>query len=136
MNAHALLVLAVAVHFGPEHLSDALGQSVAAWNYVAYGVEAGVLWLIVGTVRLEKPAACSVWAKVEETRRVPIMAVSAYGAMEGLQRAACRLALPMDRAPRLGTANVCDAATGLDASLMSLLAAFVVVVLVDSGRQP
>ena len=121
MSAHVLLVLVIVAHLLPEHLADLLGHSAAAWHYVAYGVEAAALWLIVALT----------------VRTLAITAVSAYGAMEGLQRAACRLALPMDRAPHLAPGQtLCDAATGLPASLSSLLAAMVVVVLADTERRP
>jgi hypothetical protein len=121
MNAHALLVLVLAVHVMPEHLAELLGQSEGAWTYVAHGIEAAALWLTIGVM----------------IRSMPVLAVSTYGAMEGLQRAACRLALPMDRAPSLAQGQtLCDAATGTPVSLMSLVAAVVVVVLVDTERRP
>lgn len=121
MSAHALLVVVVAAHLLPEHLADLLGHSAAAWHYVAFGLEAAALWIAVGIV----------------VRTLPVMAVAAYGSMEGLQRATCRLALPMDKAPALQPGqNLCDMATGLPMSVSSLLAALVVVVLADTERRP
>lgn len=118
---HAALVLVLAVHMLPEHMAELLGHSAAAWHYVAYGLEAAALWLAIGIM----------------IRSVPIMAVATYGAMEGLQRAACRLALPMDSAPALLPGQtLCDAATGLPVSFASLLAAFVVIVVADTSRRP
>ena len=121
MMPHAALILVVVVHFAPEHLAELLGHSAAAWHYVAYGLEAAALWLALGIM----------------VRTIPVMAVATYGAMEGLQRSACRLALPMDSAPALLPGQtLCDAATGLPVSFASLLAAFVVVVLADKSRRP
>ncbi len=121
MSAHALLVLVVVAHLLPEHLADLLGHSAAAWHYVAYGVEAAALWLTVGLM----------------IRTLAVLAVSTYGAMEGLQRAACRLALPMDRAPSLAPGQtLCDAATGMPVSVASLMAAMLAVVLADTERRP
>ena len=121
MSPHALLVLALVAHLMPEHLADLTGQSHAAWHYVAYGIEAGVLWLIVGV----------------STSSIAVQAVAAYGAMEGAQRAACRLALPMDRAPHIPDGQtLCDVATGLPMSLSSLIAAAVIVVVADISRRP
>lgn len=103
-------LLAVA-HLLPEHLARWLGHSQAAWEFVVFGLEAAVLWLIVGAA----------------ARWVSVQAVAAWGAMEGGMRAGCRLALPMDRPPRLGDGqNLCDVATGLPASWASLAAALFV----------
>ena len=121
MNPHALLVLALVAHLMPEHLADLTGQSHAAWAYVGYGIEAGALWLVVGV----------------STSSLGVQAVSAYGAMEGMQRAACRLALPMDKAPDLQAGQtLCDVATGLPISVSSLIAAAVIVIVADISRRP
>ena len=121
MSAHVLLVVVIVAHLLPEHLADLLGHSSAAWHYVAYGIEAAALWLIVALT----------------IRTLAVVAVATYGAMEGLQRAACRLALPMDRAPSLQAGQtLCDAVTGLPASMTSLLATMIVVVLADTERRP
>jgi hypothetical protein len=88
---------------------------------VAQGVEAAALW--VGMAML--------------VRSLAVHAVAAYGAMEGAQRAGCRLALPMDRAPSLAPGQtLCDAATGLPMSLFSLMAAMVVIVVADTAKRP
>lgn len=116
-----MLLLALAVHLMPEPLADLLGHSHAAWAYAAYGVESAVLWLLVAGM-------CRVLA---------VQAVATYGAMESAQRAACRLALPMDRAPTVPPGQtLCDVATGLPASFASLLAAVVVIVVADISRRP
>lgn len=121
MNAHALLFAALVVHILPEHLAELLSQSAAAWHYVAYGLEAALLWLAVGV----------------GAQSVAVQAVAAYGAMEGAQRAVCRIALPMDSAPVLAQGQtLCDAATGLPVSFSSLIAAAVVVVVADVSRRP
>ena len=75
MIPHAMLALVLLVHLAPEHLAELLGHSQAAWAYVAYGIEAAVLWVLVAVV-FRSPA---------------IRAIGAFGAMEGAQRAACRL---------------------------------------------
>lgn len=121
MIPHAMLVLVLLVHLAPEHLAEMLGHSQAAWAYVAYGVESAVLWVLVALV----------------FRSPSILAIGAFGAMESAQRAACRLALPMDKPPALGPGQtVCDAATGLPISVASLLAAFVVIVVADVEKRP
>jgi hypothetical protein len=121
MTPGALVVLAAGVHLAPLHVAGLLGQSQAAWEYVAQGLEAALLWLML--------AAAS--------RLAIVQAVAAWGAAEGGMRAGCRLAFPMDRAPPLQPGqNLCDAATGMPATLVSLgLAAAVVVVLDCTRRQ-
>lgn len=109
--AASLAALLAAVHLLPEHLAQWLGHSHKAWESVAYGIEAAILWLYVGAA----------------ARIVSLQAVAAWGATEGGMRGLCRFALPMDRPPVLpGGRNLCDVATGLPASWVSLAAALMV----------
>lgn len=121
MNSAWLMVVAVMAHLAPEHVARALDHSQAAWESAMYGLEAAVLWLAVGAV----------------FSSVPVQAVAAYGAMEGAQRAACRLAFPMDRPPpKLGPGeNLCDRASGMPASWASLMAASLVVMQLAGNRR-
>ena len=82
MITFALLALGALVHYSPEHMASAFGGTVSAWEYVAGGVEAACLWLIIA-------------------RLLPIATpVCAWFAIEGAERAVFRLLLPMDRPPR------------------------------------
>jgi hypothetical protein len=97
--AGLLLLLAGAVHLGIEHAPGWWGGTPAAWAYVGYGLEALCLWLLAARLVRNSPA------------RWPLWAVCAYGAWESLQRAGCRLMLPMDRAPQLSDGQtICQAA--------------------------
>lgn len=115
MTAPGLMLVAALAHLAPEHLARVLRHSQAAWESALYGLEAAVLWLALGAVTVATSTA--------------LQPVAAYGAMEGLQRAACRVVWPMDRPPpRLGPGeNLCDRATGLPASWFSLMCASIVV---------
>lgn len=107
MTAGWLALLALA-HLLPEHLARLLSQSQAAWEYVLFAVEVAALWLFVGA----------------STRLIAMQAAAAWGAMEGAQRATCRLAFPMDRPPpKVPGVNLCDLALGVPASWFSLAAA-------------
>ncbi len=109
--AACLAALLAAVHLLPEHLAQWLDHSQKAWESVAYGIEAAILWLYVGAA----------------ARVVSLQAVAAWGATEGGMRGLCRVALPMDRPPVLPEGrNLCDVATGLPASWVSLAAALLV----------
>ena len=95
----ALLLLAAAVHLGAEHAPIIWGGSAGAWHYVAYGLESLLLWLLVARLVRTHPM------------RWPIWAVCAYGVWESLQRAGCRILLPMDKAPALSDGlTICQAA--------------------------
>jgi hypothetical protein len=111
-SAAALIALAAAAHLLPEHLARLLDQSQAAWESVLVGVESAVLWLAVGS----------------STTLVAAQAVAAWGALEGTMRAGCRLAFPMSGPPPRPPAgqNLCDIATGLPASWLSVAAALLV----------
>ena len=123
MSAEALLLIVAAVHLAPLHVAGLTGGSHAAWETVGFGVESFILWAWVGMTR----AALDLVAR----------AISTWAAGESMQRAACRLMLPMDRKPALGPGqNLCDAATGLPVSLISLAAlAIVVMVLAGSAKR-
>jgi hypothetical protein len=97
-------------------------HSQAAWESAMYGLEAALLWLAARRIVFG---------------RVPVQAVAAYGAMEGAQRAACRLAFPMDRPPpKLNPGeNLCDRASGMPASWASLMAASLVVMQIAGSRR-
>lgn len=103
----ALLVVAVAVYFGPEVLPDIFGGSGAAWAYVVYGGEASFLWAVVFAL----------------VPRFEARAVAAWGVLEALQRPVCRLAFPMGQAPSLDGQSLCDAAFGIPMSALSVIAA-------------
>lgn len=95
--ACALMLAGAAVHFGPEHLAGVGLGSLGALEYVAYGAEAAVAWLLVALA----------W------RRSAVALVALWLAAESAARAGCRLALPMDRPPA-GTGTLCERATGSD----------------------
>lgn len=95
--ACALMLAGAVVHFGPEHLAAAGLGSLGALEYVAYGVEATVAWLLVALA----------W------RRSAVALVALWLAVESAARAGCRLALPMDRPPA-GAGTLCERATGSD----------------------
>lgn len=120
MIAPALLLLVVLVHFAPEHLAEALHQSAAAWAYVATGVQAVALWLIVGLLVPSRPAR----------------AVAAYGAAESALQPTCRLAFSMASPPPkpLPGQNLCDIATGMDLSWLSIAAACAVALSVQRSN--
>lgn len=121
MNAVWLMFSAALAHLAPEHIASAMEHSQAAWESALYGLEAALLWLALG-------ASVAV---------IPVQAVAAYGAMEGAQRAACRLAFPMDRPPpKLNPGeNLCDRASGMPASWASLMAASLVVMQIAGSRR-
>lgn len=124
MSAPGLMLLAAAAHLAPEHLARLLRHSQAAWESALFGLEAAVLWMALGGATLATSTA--------------LQPVAAYGAMEGLQRAACRVAWPMDRPPprmRPGE-NLCDRATGLPASWFSLMCASIVTLQLAQRTRP
>jgi len=99
MIAGLLLVLAALVHLGTEYAPGLWGGTHGAWHYVAYGFEALCLWLFVAHM-----ASQTAW-------RWPVWAVCSFGVWESVQRAGCRLMLPMDRAPQLADGqSICQAA--------------------------
>lgn len=116
----ALLVLAVAVYFGPEVLPALFGGTRGAWEYVMNGFESSFLW-----------AAVFVFVPKFEAR-----AIAAWGLFEALQRPVCRLAFPMDRAPDLnGALSLCDAAFAVPMSALSVVAALGLAALAQETRR-
>lgn len=106
-TAAGALVLLVVVHLLPEWLAAAGVGTQAALEYIAYGVESAVLWVVAlvlaqGSLRY----------------------VVAWGIAESVARAGCRAALPLDHAPVLQPGQtLCDAAAGWPVGLLSLVAA-------------
>lgn len=114
----ALLLLLAGVHLAPDLLAAALGDSPAAWQYVAYGVEATVLWGVV---------ACKTPPHIHMQFGVPVWPAALWGISEGMQRACCRPMLPMDRPPDMppGT-QLCEAAFGRPWGMAGLWLAMIV----------
>ncbi len=111
MNVPALLIVAVLAHLSPHTVAQLSGGKAYAWETVMLGVESSALWLLALTVteRMRGAAAAS------------CVVVSIYGLFESVQRAACRLAFPMDAPLRLPDgAFACDVATGFPFSILSL----------------
>jgi hypothetical protein len=109
--AAALLMLAALAHLAPDVLAAVGGGSVRAWEYVAGGAELACLYAAVGFF----------------LRHWTVTPVAAWGAAEGLQRAGCRLAFPMDRAPQLAEGQtLCTAATGMPTGWVGLAVAVLV----------
>lgn len=94
------MLVAAATHLMLSYLPDWLGGTQAAWAYVLYGIEATALWLaLCRFIELRQYHAAVRW---------PGLALCAYGVFESSQRWACRLMLPMDKAPNVP--SVCEAA--------------------------
>lgn len=119
----AMLAAAVAATFLPEALAACLGGTVAAWFYAMSGVEAAALWA----------AACAwVCATQRGHELITGRAVCAWAVFESMQRPICRLVFPMDRPPKIPEGkNLCDVATGLPMSLVSVIAALFLAALVQ-----
>lgn len=113
-----LLFIAVAAHLMPEHVANAMGHSVVAWETVGYGIEATCLWLAVYS-----------------TTKIPALwAVCAYGAFESIQRPACRLLLPMDRRLALQPGQTMCDAVGVETANLSVIAACLALTIVVQRR--
>ena len=125
-----LLILAAAAHLLPEHVAAWTGGTLAAWSYVAYGVEAAALWALAFAAA---PALCG----ARRAAVVAAQAVCVWGFFESAQRAACRLALPMDQPPpkMAPGQNICDVATSMPLSLLSLVAALALVVVSSMSKK-
>jgi hypothetical protein len=119
MNTGAFVALAASAHLVPEHLARLLRHSQAAWEAVLFAVEVAVLWLWVGA----------------SSRLIALQAAATWGAMESAQRGACRLAFPMDRPPpKVQGQNLCDIATGLPVSWVSVVAALFVACIAQEAQ--
>ena len=120
MTAAAVLVLLAAAHLLPEHLARWLGQSQAALEYMTYAIEAAALWAAVAVT----------------SRLIAVQAAATWGAMESLQRAACRAAFPLDRPPpKIPGENLCDTALGLPMSWASLAVALFVALVAQEAQR-
>lgn len=103
-----LICAAALVYFLPEHLAQWLGHSRAAWQYVGHGVEAAILWLLVGLL----------------VRQAAVRFVALFGFFEAVQRPVCRLAFPMTGpVPLAQGQTLCDAALGIQTLWISVSAA-------------
>lgn len=111
---YALLMLAACANLLPPLFASVLGGRVNAWEYVAYGMEAASLWLLVLAVLWTVP--------MRRGARMPLMAVAGWGFFEAMQRAGCRLMLPMDKAPSVPPhSGICDVALGWHISSLGLV---------------
>ncbi len=103
MSATLLLMLAGLAHFAPELLAQRVGGSEAAWDYITHGAEAAGLWAFIGATSSIR------WPLTFGAIRI----AAVFGAVESAQRPLCRLAFPLDHAPRLPPGqHLCDAAFG------------------------
>lgn len=120
MTAAAVLLLLAAAHLMPEHLARWLGHSQAAWEYVFFALEAATLWAAVGVA----------------SRLIAVQAAAAWGAMESVQRAACRLSFSMEQPPpKIPGQNLCDTALGLPMSWASLAVALLVALIAQEAQR-
>jgi hypothetical protein len=103
-----LLLMVVVTHYGYDIVGALYpGHEVAAataWHLVFRAFEAALLYLIVWSLVPWRPAFVRCGASL----------VCAWGALESLQIAVCRLQFPMDRKPPSTPlyTGMCDAATG------------------------
>lgn len=96
----ALLIVAALTHSAVDWFTVWFGGTKAAWAYVMYGAEATALWLaLCAYIDSRQYHALIRWSG---------LAMCAYGVFESSQRWACRLMLPMDKAPSVP--SVCEAA--------------------------
>lgn len=125
--AAALLLLLAAAHLLPEHLPALLGGTHAAWDYVVSSAEKASLWACGFALA---PLLSQRFMFHVKHPKTAIRLVCVWGFVENAQRAACRPVFPMDRPPPRPPPgdNLCDLATGLPFSLLSLVAALTLVV--------
>lgn len=100
----ALLLIGSVHELLPERVAQWLGQSEAAWDFVAHGGLTACLWgacaVLLAGYTMRRPSA-----------RRAALAVCTWGAVEALLRPGCRLLLPMDRRPDIPPGgDVCSAA--------------------------
>lgn len=125
--AAILFAVFVAATLMPELLATWLGHSERAWEFVLRGVESMAL---IGAVAALALPRCR-----RKTERAAIAVALAYGAFDAIQRPICRLALPMDRPPRLENGQyLCDAAGVPTSGLAILLAAIAAFAIACSFR--
>ena len=123
----ALLVLAASSYFLPDALAS-LGGSPAAWAYVCYGLEACILWLALASAIHALPISTQI-------ELMTARSICAWGAFEAAQRPVCRLAFPMDHPPQLAPGQgLCEAATGLPMTVVTILAALLLAAMVQEAR--
>lgn len=130
-----LLVLVVVTHYGYDLLASFYpdpGAASRAWFYVLRGIEGGLLYLVVWSLAPLRPAAV----------RIGVAVACAWGALEELQTAACRLAVGIDRTAEPGLfRGLCDVVTGWPVYMLTITAALLVSVLrfrrgKNNGRTP
>ncbi len=107
--AERLLLIAVLAHLAPEHIAEALGHKVVAWETVCYGAEAAALWAIA--LRFGGPVAV----------------VATWGIVESLLRSGCRLLHPMSEPLRLSPGQFACDAGGFPVAWLSVIAALCVL---------
>lgn len=109
MIPFALLLLAALCNLAPEYVAAATGWSIAATEYVTYGVEAAALWWCAAWL-LGSLAAHETWLR---RWLRPSQLLCCYGMWEALQRPACRLVFPMDAPPKIKHPDGLCAAAGI-----------------------
>lgn len=122
-----LVAMVALVAFGPEAISAAGYGTQGAWEVVAHGLEAAVLWLPylwVFAITRSGPGMAR-WLSVWTAR-----GACSWALLEALMRAACRPAFSMHRPPPV-SADLCTAATGWPVSTWSAAAALVLAVCVQ-----
>ena len=111
----SLLIVAALISLAPV-LLPYLGGSEGAWQYVADGISAALAWG---------------WLSTRSTGMTCAAAV--FLAVEGLERAGCRLAWPMGSKPATGGQSLCEAAIGLPDEWLSLLALVIAIAVAQEG---
>lgn len=119
MNALAALGLVALAHFAPDVLSQLMGGTPAAWDYMMQGTQAAALWLAVA-------ALVKSWS---------VRLVCTWGTFEAMQRPICRAYFPLDRpAPLQPGESLCGAAFGEPLVWFGLFCALFVVALTQEAR--
>lgn len=110
-----LLLIAALISLAPVLLPLVHGTE-GAWQYVVDGVAAALAWGLLAT--RSTGLTC---------------AAAAFLAVEGLERAGCRMAWPMTGKPQTGGMSLCEAAIGLPDEWLSLLALLIAVAIAQEG---
>ena len=123
MRAAALLAVVALSAFGYKGAALYLGGTVQAWAYVAHGIEAAVLWLLL-------PYGHS-FTRAEKL-------VCLFGLWMAVGRPIGRAMFPMDKAPPLKPGeNLLDAATGFPVSALTpILLCWVIYAVACEIAQP